>query len=51
MARLVFTTLPAFESFDDRPALFDGGVELTYRELLAQIKLGKPDKKAPTWPM
>lgn len=37
MARLVVNTLSAFESFDDRRALFDGGVELTYRELLAEI--------------
>ena len=37
MARLVLNTLSAFESFDDRPALFDNGVEFTYRELLAEI--------------
>ncbi|HEX8866475.1 MAG TPA: AMP-binding protein, partial [Lentzea sp.] len=36
MARLVHNTLKAFDSFDDRLALIDGPVELTYRELRAE---------------
>ncbi|PWK85059.1 hypothetical protein C8D88_107266 [Lentzea atacamensis] len=40
MAKPVHNTLSAFESFDDRPALFDSGVEFTYRERRSQRSTG-----------